>query len=183
MIFGYARVSTVEQNLETQLNALSEYGVEKIFSDKKSGKDFGRIELQRMIEQLRERDTIVVHSLSRLGRKTKDLVEFIEFLNSKEIKLVSLKENIDTQTPTGRAMVSMIAVFAQLERELTNERVKEGIKNARARGRLGGRPKKDFDKTKEALSLYYSQNYSIAEITERTGVSKATLYRRINENK
>jgi DNA invertase Pin-like site-specific DNA recombinase len=181
MKFGYARVSTNDQNLEMQITALEKYGVEKIFSDKATGKNIQRKEFSRLLEQLRDGDTLVTFSLSRLGRKTKELIELIEKFNSEGITLVSLKENIDTNSPMGRAMIGMISIFAELERELITERVKEGVKNARARGRLGGRPRITNEKVKEALTLYHTEQYSVQEIIKKTGVSKATLYRRLSE--
>lgn len=181
MIFGYARVSTIDQNLDLQLNALKKYGVDKIFYDKSTGKNMQRKEFNRLFEQLRKGDTLVVYSLSRLGRKTKELIELVEKLNSEEVMLVSLKENIDTNSPMGRAMIGMISIFAELERELITERVKEGLENARARGRSGGRPRLNEEKVKEALALYQTERYSVKEIIDKTGVSKSTLYRRITE--
>lgn len=181
MKFGYARVSTLDQNLEIQINAIEEYGVDKIFSDKVTGKNKHRKEFMKLLEQLRAGDTLIVYSLSRLGRKTKDLIELIEILNNNSITLISLKENIDTNSPMGRAMVGMISIFSELERELIAERVREGVKNARARGRLGGRPRLNCDSVKEAIALYRTNQYSINEIIKKTGVSKTTLYRRLNE--
>ncbi|MGL5950085.1 MAG: recombinase family protein, partial [Cetobacterium sp.] len=103
MKFGYARVSTTDQNLEMQISALDKYGVDKIFSDKATGKNMQRKEFVKLLEQLRKGDTLVIFSLSRLGRKTKDLIELIEKFNSEGISLVSLKESIDTNSPVGRA--------------------------------------------------------------------------------
>lgn len=157
MKFGYARVSTTDQNLEMQISALDNYGVDKIFSDKATGKNMQRKEFIKLLEQLRKGDTLVIFSLSRLGRKTKDLIELIEKFNSEGISLVSLKESIDTNSPVGRAIIGMISIFAELERELITERVKE------------------------ALALYHTEHYSVQEIIKKTGVSKATLYRRLSE--
>ncbi|XZM35056.1 recombinase family protein (plasmid) [Clostridium perfringens] len=181
MKFGYARVSTIDQNLEIQINAIEEYGVDKIFSDKVTGKNMYRKDFMKLLDQLRAGDTLIVYSLSRLGRKTKDLIELIETLNNNSITLISLKENIDTNSPIGRAMIGMISIFSELERELIAERVREGVKNARARGRLGGRPRLNSDSVKEAITLYRTNQYSINEIIKKTGVSKTTLYRRLNE--
>lgn len=103
----------------------------------------------------------MIFSLSRLGRKTKDLIELVEKLDAEGINLVFLKENIDTTSPMGRAMIGMISIFAELERELITERVKEGVKNARARGRLGGRPRINSEKVREALALYHTEHYSV----------------------
>lgn len=181
MKFGYARVSTMDQNLEMQIGALEKYGVDKIFSDKATGKNMQRKEFSKLLEQLRKGDTLIIFSLSRLGRKTKDLIELVEKFNAEDINLISLKESIDTTSPMGRAMIGMISIFAELERELITERVKEGVKNARARGRLGGRPRINSEKVREALALYHTEHYSVQEIINKTGVSKATLYRRLSE--
>lgn len=181
MKFGYARVSTTDQNLEMQIGALEKYGVDKIFSDKATGKNMQRKEFSKLLEQLRKGDTLVIFSLSRLGRKTKDLIELMEKFNAEGINLVSLKESIDTTSPMGIAMIGMISIFSELERELITERVKEGVKNARARGRLGGRPRINSEKVREALALYHTEHYSVQEIINKTGVSKATLYRRLSE--
>ncbi len=181
MKFGYARVSTTDQNLEMQIGALEKYGVDKIFSDKATGKNMQRKEFSKLLEQLRKGDTLIIFSLSRLGRKTKDLIELVEKFNAEDINLISLKESIDTTSPMGRAMIGMISIFAELERELITERVKEGVKNARARGRLGGRPRINSEKVREALALYHTEHYSVQEIINKTGVSKATLYRRLSE--
>ena len=181
MKFGYARVSTTDQNLNTQIDAINKYGVDKIFFDKKKKKNMERKEFIKLLEQLRKGDTLVVSSLSRLGRKTKELIELIEDFNFRGVILISLKENIDTNSPVGRAMIGMISIFSELEREMIVERVKDGIKNARARGRIGGRPKLSDRKIKEAIILYKTNEYSVKEISNRTGVSKATLYRRLTE--
>ena len=181
MKFGYARVSTKDQNLDIQINALNDYGVDKVFADKVSGKSIKRKEFDKLLSQLRKDDVVIVYSLSRLGRRTKDLIELIDFFNSKGIALVSLKENIDTNSPIGRAMIGMISIFAELEREVINERVIDGIKRARARGRKGGRPRISEDKIREAITLYHSEEFSLKEIYDRTGVSTSTLYRRLKE--
>ena len=181
MRFGYARVSTTEQNLEMQVEAIKSYGVDKIYSDKLSGKTMDRKEFGKLLEHLRSGDTLVIYSLSRLGRKTKDLIGLIEKFNAENINLVSIKENIDTNSPMGRAMIGMISIFSELEREIIVERVREGVKNARARGRMGGRPRANEEKVNEAIALYRSELYSVQEIIAKTGVSKATIYRRLNE--
>lgn len=181
MRFGYARVSTTDQNLEMQVEAIKSYGVDKIYSDKLSGKSMDRKEFGKLLEHLRSGDTLVIYSLSRLGRKTKDLIGLIEKFNAENINLVSIKENIDTNSPMGRAMIGMISIFSELEREIIVERVREGVKNARARGRMGGRPRANEEKVNEAIALYRSELYSVQEIIAKTGVSKATIYRRLNE--
>ena len=118
-----------------------------------------------------------MESFSRLGRSTKDLIDLVSYFEEHGVKLVSLKENFDTRTPHGRLMMTVFQAFSQFERDLIVERTKEGLKSARARGRKGGRPRVNKRDIERALKLYESQVYSIKEITEMTGISKATLYR------
>lgn len=178
--YGYARVSTAEQILDRQLDMLSKYGVDRIYSEKMTGTRRDRPELQRMLTDLDKGDTVVVESLSRLGRSTKNLIELMELFNDKGVNLVSLKENIDTTTPTGKLLFTLISAISQFERDCLAERTKEGLAAARARGRKGGRPKKSSSIIEKAIKLYNSKEYSIAEIKELTGVSRSTLYRYIN---
>ena len=130
-----------------------------------------------MLDRITEGDTIVIESLSRLGRSTKDLIELVELFESKKVHLVSLKESIDTSTPTGKLLFTLMSALAQFERDVIAERTKEGLKFAKARGRMGGRPKIDEAKVKQAVKLYNTRQYSVKEIEELTGVKKATLYR------
>lgn len=130
-----------------------------------------------MLDRITEGDTIVIESLSRLGRSTKDLIELVELFEKKKVHLVSLKESIDTSTPTGKLLFTLMSALAQFERDVIAERTKEGLKSARARGRMGGRPKIDEAKVKQAVKLYNTKQYSVKEIEELTGVKKATLYR------
>ena len=178
--YGYARVSTAEQILDRQLDMLSKYGVDRIYSEKMTGTRRDRPELQKMLTDLDRGDTVVVESLSRLGRSTKNLIELMELFNDKGVNLVSLKENIDTTTPTGKLLFTLISAISQFERDCLAERTKEGLAAARARGRKGGRPKKSSSIIEKAIKLYNSKEYSIAEIKELTGVSRSTLYRYIN---
>lgn len=179
-IYGYARVSTTEQILDRQLDMLSKYSVDRIYSEKMTGTRKDRPELQKMLDDLDKGDTVVVESLSRLGRSTKNLIELMELFNDKGVNLVSLKENIDTTTPTGKLLFTLISAISQFERDCLAERTKEGLAAARARGRKGGRPKKPSSTIEKAIKLYNSKEYSIAEIKELTGVSRSTLYRYIN---
>lgn len=176
MIFGYARVSTDKQNLERQIDALNKYGIDKLFTEKMTGTKKDRPELNRLLDQLREVDTVVIESLSRLGRSTKNLVILMEELNDKGVNLVSLKENIDTTTATGKFMFSLMSALSQMERDLTVERVKEGLEAAKARGRKGGRPSALNDDMKTALELYENSSLSVKGICEKTGVKRRTLY-------
>ena len=178
-IFGYARVSTEQQNLDRQLDMLQKYGVNYIYNEKMTGTKRNRPELEKLLERLTEGDTVVVESLSRLGRSTKDLIWLMETFNTKGVNLVSLKESIDTNTSTGKLLFTLMSAIAQFERDVIADRTREGIASARARGRKGGRPKTNPEKLKMAVKLYNSKQYSIKEIEEMTGIKKDTLYRAI----
>lgn len=179
MIYGYARVSTVDQNLDRQKDALITYGIDKMYCEKISGTKKSRPELDTMLSDLEEGDTIVIESLSRLGRSVKNLAELMELFNAKNVRLISLKETIDTTSSTGKLLFAILSSLAQFERDVLVERTNEGLKAARARGRVGGRPKTDETVVKKAVALYNTKQYSIKEITDLTGVSKSTLYRSI----
>lgn len=181
-IFGYARVSTEQQNLDRQLDALNKYGVDIIFNEKMTGTKRNRPELTKMLDRLTEGDTVVVESLSRLGRSTKDLIELVDLFEKKKVHFVSLKEQIDTSSPTGKFLFTLMSAISQFERDVIAERTKEGLRSARARGRLGGRPKTDVTSINKAIKLYNTRQYSIKEIEELTGVKKSTLYRHLNIN-
>ena len=178
MIFGYTRVSKMEQNLNRQLDQLKAEGCEKIFSDKITGMTIDRPELIQMMEQLRSGDTIIVTELSRFGRSVKDLLALAETINKKGVNLKSIKEPwADTTTAQGRMLFVIFAGISQFERDLISQRTKEGLASARARGRNGGRPPKDKTAIALALKMYESKNYSLSEIKKATGVSKSTIYR------
>lgn len=178
-IFGYARVSTEAQNLDRQLDALRKYGVDQIYNEKMTGTKKDRPELAKLIDRLTEGDVVVIESLSRLGRSTKDLIELTELFQSKGVHLVSLKENIDTSTSTGKFLFTLMSAIAQFERDTIADRTREGLRAARARGRMGGRPKADSNTVKKAIKLYQTGQYSIKEIEELTGIKKSTLYRNL----
>lgn len=181
-IFGYARVSTEQQNLDRQLDALRKYGCDVIYNEKMTGTKRDRPELEKMLDRMTEGDTVVIESLSRLGRSTKDLIELTELFEQKCVHLVSLKESIDTSTSTGKLLFTLMSAIAQFERDVIADRTREGLKSARARGRTGGRPKTNTAQLKKAIKLYHTQQYSIKEIEELTGVKKSTLYRNLSEN-
>ena len=181
MIYGYARVSTADQNLDRQLDALRKHGIDKLYCEKMSGTKKNRPELDKMIAELSDGDTVVIESLSRLGRSTKNLAELMETFNNKNIRLVSLKETIDTTTPTGKLLYTILSSLAQFERDILVERTNEGLKAARARGRVGGRPKTDAKAMQKAIALYQTKEYSVTDITDLTGVSKSALYRALKE--
>ncbi|MCB5235892.1 recombinase family protein [Niallia circulans] len=178
MIFGYMRVSTSEQNLERQEKALLEAGCEKIFFEKVTGTKKERKELNRMIEQLREADTVIITDLTRLSRSTKDLIELVETFQEKQVNLKSLKESwIDTTTPQGKLMFTMFSGLAQFERDLISERTKEGLEIAKAKGKQIGRKAISESKIKYAFHLIDDGDMSIKEAAEEVGVSRMTLHR------
>ena len=182
-IYGYARVSTQHQDLNRQLDLLAEQNCNEILTEKMTGTKSNRPELNRLKDKLRPGDTVVVESFSRLGRSTKDLIDLVTYFEEQDVKLVSLKEHFDTTTPQGRLMMTVFQAFSQLERDLIVERTKEGLQSARARGRIGGRPRVNKRDIERAVKLYESEAYSGKEITEMTGISKATLYRYIRSKK
>ncbi|MCM3786904.1 recombinase family protein [Domibacillus indicus] len=183
MKIGYARVSTADQSLDLQMDALNKAGAERIFSEKQSGGKWDRKELQRCLDVLRKGDTLIVYKLDRLGRSAKQLREIADDLQERGIELVSIQEKLDTATAMGRAMFGMISVMAELERDIIKERTQAGLEAARARGRKGGRPAANPQKVKQALVMYDSNQYSVAQITEATGISKALLYKELNKRK
>jgi len=180
-VFGYARVSTESQNLDRQIDALKKYGVDHIYNEKLTGTKRERPELTKMLERMTAGDTVVVESLSRLGRSTKDLIELTEVFHNKGVNLVSLKESIDTSSSTGKLLFTLMSAIAQFERDVISDRTREGLNSARARGRVGGRPKTNPDSVKKAMKLHSTRQYSVKEIEELTGVKKDTLYRNIQK--
>lgn len=177
MIFGYARVSTQEQNLEMQLDALKHYGCEQIFQEKITGTKKDRPQLEDLLKILRTGDKVVIYKLDRISRSTKHLIELSEHFESAGVQFVSLQDSIDTSTPMGRFFFRVMASIAELERDIISERTKAGLESARARGRNGGRPPVHNKKMELALKMYNSKEYSISEIVKATGVSQASLYR------
>ena len=181
MKFGYARVSTEEQSLDRQIDALNRYGVDELLTEKMTGTKSSRPELDRLLDKLRNGDTVVIESLSRLGRSTKDLLALVEHFEKQGVVLISLKESIDISTPTGKLLVTVLSALCQFERDLTVQRTNEGLTAARARGRKGGRPPKDAKTVEKALKLYKAQTHSVAEICELCGLAQGTLYKAIRE--
>lgn len=180
--FGYARVSTKEQNLQMQIDALTKAGCIDIWEEKITGKKKERPVLNKLLETLRPGDRVIVYKLDRISRSTKHLIELMEIFEKKGVEFVSLKENIDTSTPTGKFFFHIMASLSELERDILSERTKGGLEAARARGRKGGRPKVNNKKLELAMKMYKSKDYSIKQIVEATGVSQATLYRYINRD-
>ena len=179
--FGYARVSSNDQNLNRQLDALKQFGVSDadIFQEKISGVKKARPAFEALKAQLREGDT-VVESLSRLSRSAKDLLDIVETWEAQGIKFVSLKENIDCRTSTGKLLLGMLSSIIEFERNIVRERADEGRAAARARGMTGGRPKVNQENLKRALRMYDSGLHCVREICEVCKISSSTLYRAIN---
>lgn len=183
MIIGYARVSKDDQNLNRQVDQLQAYGAEKIIQEKFTGTKRQRPGLDQLLQLIRANDVVVVESISRLGRQTLDILNLIQLLHQKQVKFVSLKENMDTATPTGRAMLQMMSVIAELERNLLADRVKEGIAASRRRGVTVGRPRVPQEKLKIAIRMYRSNEYSVKEILATNQISAGTFYREVNRLK
>jgi DNA invertase Pin-like site-specific DNA recombinase len=178
MFIGYARVSNSDQNPNLQTDALKVAGCQKIFIDKISGTKSDRPELNKLKEQLREGDTIVVWRLDRLGRSLKDLIEWVNYLEKEKVALRSLHESIDTTTPTGKLIFHLFGALAEFERNLIVERTNAGLTAARARGIKGGRkPKLDATKQKTAQTMYDAKNHTVKEICETLKITKPTLYK------
>lgn len=184
MIVGYARVSTTDQHLERQLDSLEAHGCDRIYKEKMTGTKANRPELEKLICALRSGDTLVIESFSRLSRSTKDLLEIIDKLTQMGVNLVSLKEKLDTTTPTGKLMLTMLAALSQFERDIIAERTRDGLRAARARGRKGGRkPVGSEEAKRKALAMYSANSLTNTEIAKISGVSTATLSRWIAAHK
>ena len=184
MKVGYVRVSTVEQNEARQIESLKAQGVEKFFTEKISGKNTtDRKELQAMLDFVREGDTVYIHDFSRLARSTKDLLEIVELLNRKGVSLHSDKENIDTATPTGKLMLTMIGAIAEFERVNMLDRQREGIEIAKRNGAYKGRKAIEIDNNvfRQQYGEYKSRAITKVELAKRLGVSRPTLDKMIKE--
>lgn len=181
MLIGYERVSTDDQSLALQHDALRAAGCEKIFSDKMSGAKAERPGLKKAFDFARERDTLVVWRLDRLGRSLKDLIALVEELENRKIGLRSLQENIDTTTSGGKLIFHMFGALAEFERNLIRERTRAGLQAARARGRKGGRrPKLTPQQIEVGRALAADPRRSVTSICEHLGISRPTYYRYIN---
>jgi len=179
MLVGYARVSTTDQNLDLQDDALQTAGCERMFTDIASGAKAERPGLNQALKECRKGDTLVVWKLDRLGRSLPHLVETVRDLADKGIGFKSLQENIDTTTSGGKLIFHIFASLAEFERDLIRERTHAGLSAARARGRKGGRPKgvMDLNKQKAALALKNDTSRSISEICQILGVCRNTYYK------
>lgn len=180
-VLGYARVSTTDQDARLQHDALKKYGCTRVFTDTASGTLAHREQFARLQDQLRSGDTLVVWRLDRLGRSVSHLIRQLEDLQNKGVGFVSIQEAIDTTTPGGRLVFHVFSALAQFERDLIVERTTAGLAAARARGRVGGRPKKLSDQQVDtARSLYESGSVSVAQIGRILGVSRSTVYRALD---
>jgi len=184
MKIGYARVSTKDQDLSLQLDALEKAGCQKIYQEKETGSTEEQQQLQQLLQGLRPDDVIVVWKLDRLARSLKDLVGLVNKLQEAEVGLQSLNDPIDTTTSHGKLTFHIFAALAEFERDVIRERTKAGLASARARGRVGGRPqglsKKAQQKAIFAEKLYNEGELSIKEICEQLSISKGTLYNYLN---
>lgn len=183
MRIAYARVSTADQSLNLQMDALEKFGYDRIYTEKASGGKDDRPELAKALDMLREGDTFIIYKLDRLARSTLKLIETLDSMKKKGVEFISLSDNIDTSTAAGKAMFGMMAVFAEFEKSIIRERTVAGLEAARARGRKGGRPKTDKKKLEKAIKLYESGEFTVSQIEEMTDVSKGSLYRELNRRK
>lgn len=180
MKIGYARVSTKNQDLSLQLDALEKIGCQKIYQEKITGATRERPQLTKLLEQLRKGDVVVVWKLDRLARSLKDLVNLVNEIQEKGAGLQSLNDHIDTTTPQGKLTFHLFAALAEFERDIIRERTNAGLAAARARGRVGGRPKGLSKKAQHtaiiAENLYLEQKLTVNEICEQLSISRGTLY-------
>ena len=177
MLIGYARVSTQDQNLDLQIEALTKAGCQKIFDDKMSGSRAERPGLAKALEMLREGDILVVWKLDRLGRSVKNLVDLVGELHKQGVQFNSLTDAIDTGTPSGRFFFHVMASLAEMERELTMERTRAGLEIARQLGRKGGRKRQMTDSKIESAKKLLAKGVPPRDVANNLGLSVPTLYR------
>ena len=180
---GYIRVSTQEQNTIRQEILMERLGVEQIYIDKSSGKNANRPELRTMLDFVRKGDVVIVESISRFARNTKDLLELVEQLTAKGVEFISQKESIDTSTPTGKFMLTIFGAVAELEREYILQRQREGIAIAKEQGKYTGRPMKTPPDFEKIVRQWRQGEMTAIEARKRLGISKATFYRRLQSTK
>ncbi|MBM6888460.1 recombinase family protein [Pseudoflavonifractor phocaeensis] len=181
MKVGYVRISTREQNTARQDVLMEKLGVERVFTDKLSGKDTQRPELQKMMDFVREGDVVVVESFSRFARNTRDLLDLTAALEEKGVRFISQKEAIDTDGPAGKLMLTIFGALAQFERETILERQAEGIAIAKAEGRMTGRPRKAVDTFEDVYLDYKNGKISAAQGAKKLGIARSTWYRKVKE--
>lgn len=182
-IYGYARVSTEEQCLDRQVDQLRKIGIdeENIYKEKMSGTKSNRPKLKALISAVEEGDVVYIESLNRLGRSSADLISLMQTFNNMNVTLISLKENLDFSTAAGKMIAQFLAILAEFERNCIVERVNEGLAAARARGRVGGRPKTPDKIIDKALKMYDLHNLTVSEICRACGISRPTLYKALRE--
>lgn len=183
MKVGYVRVSTVDQNTARQEVLMEELGVDRVYIERVSGKNTDRPQLQAMMRFVREGDTLIVESISRFARNTKDLLDLVAQLKAKEVAFVSKKEAIDTTTPTGEFMLTVFGAVSQLERENILIRQAEGIAIAKAAGLFNGRPCKQLDHFEEIYESWVNKNITAVAACQQLGIARSTWYRRVAEHK
>ena len=179
MKIGYIRVSTQEQNTIRQEVMMEQLGVEELYIDKASGKNTDRPELKKMMAYVRRGDTVIVESISRFARNTRDLLNLMEQLSAKGVEFVSKKEAIDTTTPTGKFMLTVFGAVAELEREYILQRQREGIEIAKQQGRYKGRKPLSLPGFQEMVIRWRRGELTAAEASRRLGMSKASFYRKV----
>ena len=182
MNISYIRVSTIEQNEARQIESLNKYNIDKQFIEKVSAKDTKRPQLQAMLDFAREGDTIYVHDFSRLARSTKDLLDIVERLNAKGVKLVSVKEALDTSTPQGKLMLTMLGAIYEFERENLLERQREGIQIAKKEGKYKGRKEVKIDNFEECYNRYMAREINKSQLAKELNISRPTLDKLIKEH-
>jgi DNA invertase Pin-like site-specific DNA recombinase len=180
---GYGRISTSDQNASSQEDALKGASVDRLFIDTFTGTKASRPELDKAREQLRDGDVLVITRLDRLGRSTKDLLTIVGDLDGKGVQLEVLEQSIDTSTPEGKLFFTMVAAFAEFEREIMRSRTMDGLAAARARGRLGGRKPKLSEKQVTEVTRLYNEQRPVQQIADLFQVSRPTIYRVLEENR
>ena len=184
MRVAYVRVSSVDQNESRQREALAQYDIEKWYEEKISARDMNRPQLQEMLRFVREGDTVYIHDFSRLARSTKDLLEIMDELSERNVSLVSHKESLDTSSPTGKLMVTMIAAINEFEREVILDRQREGIAIAKREGKYKGRQPKKIDPElfEELKEKYYRREINKVQWAKLLGVTRPTLDRILKQS-
>lgn len=183
IVYGYARVSTTGQCLDRQIDALVAAGVDKnnIYTEKMSGTKSNRPKLKTLLEVVETGDTVYIESLSRLGRSSADLITLMQTFHNEGVTLISLKEKLDFGSAAGKMIAQFLCVLSEFERETISERVREGVKSARERGRFGGRPATPQKTIDKALQMYDRHTLTVSEICRACGISRPTLYKALRQ--
>ncbi len=181
MKIGYVRISTTDQNTARQDVLMQELGVEQVFTDRMSGKNTDRPELKRMMSFVRDGDVVIVESISRFARNTRDLLDLVEALTEKRVEFISKKESIDTTTPAGKFMLTIFGAVAELEREYILQRQKEGIEIAKAKGVYKGRKPIERENFKEIVAIWKDGRITAVEAMKRLDMTPSTFYRKVKK--